>query len=490
MKYHLDLLNLIPNKVLCGKNNISNHLFKDYDQSSVGLYYKIKRKNNSIREYSIAIPRFISQSKRTFEVLGLLQAEMGKTQNGSLSFANSEPKAINYILNWFEKELELNRNIWKWSIKLNINDPENKIYKKEIENKVIIYWIKKTKLTLNQAYPKKVTYIKNTENTKLKFYDKGTLVLEHKNNLFSQIIKNLVKKITYEEILKFHPKFIRMYMKGIIAGEGTVELTKKDKKYRVHISSSKPEEKKIFHQCLKKLNIESIKYKGDKLIISKRENNIKLLNQRIMTLHSKKYNKFLNMIKQYPKIEEETGYFKPKGENIWNKIPEEKINKIISLYKSGILRTAEIAEKLGVSKIKVNRVLKENNLGKRRVKDYPESLKKEMVKFAKKNSKISQRELAEKFKISKSAVLRALKKYGFKKSEKDRLKTPIEKINQVIKLYKENPTIKFKEVLEKIGISDTALINIRRVYGLHRLGHYYIVGNNPKGKNQYTKNNK
>lgn len=192
----------------------------------------------------------------------------------------------------------------------------------------------------------------------------------------------------------------------------------------------------------------------------------------------------ISRYKEFPELKEYRKQFK---NEIWNKIPKEKVNKIMELYKLGTTRTTEIAKILEISKIKVNRVLKENNLGKRRVKDYPESLKKKIVKYAKKNPKISQREITEKFNISEQAVRRALQKYGFKKTAKDRIKTSIEKINKILKLYRENPKIKFKEVIEKVKISDTALVNIRRIYGIHRLGHYYVVGNNPKGKNQYSK---
>ena len=91
-------------------------------------------------------------------------------------------------------------------------------------------------------------------------------------------------------------------MKGIIDGEGCIEMSKKDKKYRVHISVTKSEEKEINYQCLKLLNIESKKYKGDKLIIFKRKNNIQLLKQRLVTLSEEKYNKFLKMMQSYQNI--------------------------------------------------------------------------------------------------------------------------------------------------------------------------------------------
>jgi len=486
MKEYLDLLDFIPARIISGKKNKLKNLSVDSDQNSIGLSYKINGSNNSKREYSLVIPRFIQKSEKTFEVLGLLQAEMGKTQNGSIVFPNSEPKIINKVLKWFEKELGINRDTWRWYIAINIKEPCVE-ERNKIEARIVNYWVKKTEIRLNRSHPKRITY-RRVEHIKLKNNYFGCLMIEYKNNLFSQIIKRFLKKITYNRIEYENKKDIRAFMRGIIAGEGTIAYHKKSRHYGVHISATERKEREIYKKCLNKLEINIKIYENYKeMLISKRENNVKLLNQRLMTLHPKKYNKFLNMMKQYPKIEKETDYFKHKGENVWNKIPEEKVDNIIELYKSGITRTIEIAEKVGVSKIKVNRVLKENNLGKRKVENYPESLKKQIVEFAKRNPKISQREIAEKFDVSTSAVIRIFKKYKIEKSEKDRLNTPLEKINQVLKLYKENPNIKFKEVLEKVKISDTALVNIRRIYGIDRLGYYYTVGNNPGGKNQYSK---
>ncbi len=315
----VDLSEFIPDEVFMSCLDKTVKLSKNFGEDYIDLSYITEQYNNSHREHSLSIPRFISKKDSTFEVIGLLQAEMGKTNNGCLSFSNHEYKIINHVINWFEKELSLDKSRWKWSIKLNIQEPADLIYKNEVENKVIKHWLNRSKIKLENSYPKKVTYIKNTKNTKLSIFDRGTLVLEYKSNLFSQIVKNFVRKITYEKIINYEPGLLQDYIRGIIAGEGTIECCRPDKRYRIHISVSKEEEKEIYFRCLQKLGIGSIKYKGDKLIVSKRINNIELLKQRLITLSPEKYNKFLNMMKHYPNISKETGYFKPKGVNIWNR---------------------------------------------------------------------------------------------------------------------------------------------------------------------------
>jgi len=411
---YIDLLEFLPQNILCGKLEKQFPLNIKLDSKYLSLSYITDLSNQTgqvgTKEYSLTIPRFISKIIRTFEVLGLLQAEMGKTNNGNLSFANHEYKLINYVLYWFEKELEFDIRNWKWSIKLNIQEPTDLNYKHQIENKVIKYWTERTKITLEQSYPKKVTYISNTKNIKLKDHDYGTLVLEHKNNLFSQIIKSFVKIITYREIVNYEAQLIQGYMGAIIAGEGCIEISKQNKKFRVHISASKEEEKEIFYQCLKKLGIESIKYKGDKLVISKRRNNVQLLKQRLMTLSPAKYTKFLYMMQQYPNISQETRYFKEKGQNVWNKIPQEKLNKIIKLYNSGITNTKELSQKLNLHILKVQRVLKENNLGKRTIKT-SESKRLEIFNYIIEHPTIPQKDIAILFKVHPAVVSRAWLKY-------------------------------------------------------------------------------
>ena len=453
------MLEFLPVHILT-QNQTKLPLSVKSDDSYLYLSYQIPGGFGGYYECDTTIPRFISKRIRTFEVIGLLQAEMGKKDIGTLSFTNHEHRLMNYVLGWFEKELELKRSQWKWAVTVNINKPDDKDYRKEIEDKVIQHWVQKTNVPLERAYPVKVWYIKDTKNKILRASDYGSLVVKYRNNLFSQIIKEFVRKTTYEKILTYELDFIRAYMRGIIAGEGCIDYWRPDKRYRVYISVTKEMEREIYYQCLSSLGIESKKY-PNLVVISKRKNNVQLLKQRLTTLSPEKYDKFFYMMQKYRNITEETGYFLGGRKHIWNRIPDFKIRDVLELYKLGLVRTKDLAQKVGISQIKVQRILKENNLGNTH-RYYTEEFRREMAQYVQKNSDRSILSIAQHFGVPDTSVCRACSKYGVSSSQK--IIIPQEKIQKIISLYKENPTIKFSSVMEEANISEALLKRVRREY--------------------------
>ena len=489
---YLDVLEYLPERIVTD-GGLEYPLRVDMDGELLMLSYSTSLSNQTgvcgTQEFSLTMPEFLLKNERTFEVLGLLQAEMGKTQTGTLSFSNCEPKLIHHVMRWFAEEKLLAFDQWRWSIKLNMQEPFDPVYRQQIEQKVIDYWLSKTNIASDKRYPKTVTYIKNTSHTTLKEHYYGTLVLEYRNNLFSQIIKNFVKKITYETVLTCELPLIRGFMRGIIAGEGSIEHNSNRGHYRVHISASLEEEREIYRKCLFELGIDLKVYKDYKeTIISERLNLIELLRQRLMTLNPTRYNKFLYMIQQFSFITEETGYFNRKEKVPWNKYPVEIIDSIVKLYNSEIHDPKEIAQRLNIHKLKVQRVLREHNLGRRRTST-TEDLRKQIVGFAKTNPKMPFIKIAEHFHVHESVVRRACKKYQLKRTSVERRTIPEEKIQHIIQLYKENPIIKFSEIRKIIDVSDTVIKRVRKEHGLEKLGFMHLIGNNNrKYKLQENKN--
>lgn len=304
---YINLLNFIPEKVLCGKNYTQYPIsINSLEGTHIALSYLTNLHNQTglcgKRKYSLIIPKYISRNTETFEVLGLLQAEMGKTNNGCIVFCNHEFQLMNKVIDWFENELNLTYDKWRWYIKVNINELEQGEFRKKLENKIINHWLNNVKINKEKAHPKTVTYIKNTKNKKLRDKDYGTLIIENKSNLLSQIIKKFVKLIT-ENMSNFEKEEIRKFMSGIIAGESCVEIHKPSKKYRIHITANDKYERDIYQKCLEKLEISSKQYENYKdIIISCKENHLKLLNQNLMCLSPEKHDKFLYMLTLYKNL--------------------------------------------------------------------------------------------------------------------------------------------------------------------------------------------
>jgi len=134
---------------------------------------------------------------------------------------------------------------------------------------------------------------------------------------------------------------------------------------------------------------------------------------------------------------------------------------VLELYKLGLVRTKDLAQKVGISQIKVQRILKENNLGNTH-RYYTKEFRREMAQYVQKNSDRSILSIAQHFGVPDTSVCRACSKYGVSSSQK--IIIPQEKIQKIISLYKENPTIKFSSVMEEANISEALLKRVRREY--------------------------
>ncbi len=488
---HFDLKNFLPQELRDINDKYSFPLqvkdFGKYLSLSYSTTVKTFTSEDSSRKYSDTIKRFINKSNETFEVLGYLQAEMGKTQTGILNFCNHEYQIIKRVLAWFKKELDVDTDRWKWYIKVNMQKPDDLEFKNNIEKTLVGYWIEKTSISSAQKYPNPVSYIGTAPFTSLNIYNRGTLIIEFRDNIFSQVIKKFVRDITYNEILSCTSEQIRYYMRGIIAGEGCVETDKEERKFRVRIASHKPLERKIFIDCLEKLGIDSRENECNKdIIISRKQNLLILLQLKLMCGSYDKYNKFLNSFSIYKDFQEYY-HWKDQQTEPHNKFPQEVIDGIIQFhYLHPDWSSKKIAQEVGVSEIKVCRVRKENNLGKRTVK-LSDAKRKEIAEYAKANPTQNQVVIAQHFNVSQMTVCRALKFSKVCRSYGPKARITLDKVDQVIDLYKDNPAIKFNEVLEKVDISGTALKKIRRKCGLANLGFMHLIGCNNSNKEEMIK---
>ncbi|MDP2906685.1 MAG: hypothetical protein Q8O03_01990 [Nanoarchaeota archaeon] len=152
-KERIELLQFIPKTVKCGKKEKEYILNIKKDENYIMLSYQTDMSNSAKMEYSLTIPRYITRDKETFEAIGLLQAEMSKTNNGYIGFPNSEYRLINKVMNWFKKELEIDYEKWRWYIKINLNLSTNQELKNALKEELTEYWVSKTKIDCKKKTP-------------------------------------------------------------------------------------------------------------------------------------------------------------------------------------------------------------------------------------------------------------------------------------------------------------------------------------------------
>ena len=299
----IDLLDYIPERIVSGKNGKSYETMVEPDDDSYILSYQYLisnqfSRNAGTKRMSMRIPQYIDSSPHTFQVLGLLHAEGSKTARGTYTFCNNQPNIINLVLDWFEKQFNIPPNKWKWSIKLNIKEPK-KNYKELVEKKVAGFWTKNTRIVPEKCFPKKVTYIKNVNHTVRKDTDFGSLVLEIRWNIFNEFVRNFVNKI-FLNYSKFSISQLKEFMKGILAGESNVEIHLPSKCYRIFLSAIQDAERIAYKKMLSRVGIKSIDYpKIHAVVISKKENILKVHKLKLMEIHKEKYKKFLQLISLY-----------------------------------------------------------------------------------------------------------------------------------------------------------------------------------------------
>lgn len=85
----------IPNRVIC-KNfpEKSFGLNREEIGNYIKLFYFTELHNHTglvgTKTYELLLPKYVRRKQETFEVLGLLQAEMGKQHDGKIVFCNHE----------------------------------------------------------------------------------------------------------------------------------------------------------------------------------------------------------------------------------------------------------------------------------------------------------------------------------------------------------------------------------------------------------------
>ncbi len=296
------MLQFIPSEIKSGRrgNMYVSHVHDEPDQYVVEYCRPVSNHtgpNVGVRWHRGTLPKYLHLDAQSFEAIGLLQGEMSKTARGTLTFANCEPVLVNRILWWFNKHFGVSTSDWWWYTRLNIQKPLDEIACLYYEQRLVSFWITKTPLCIEDARPCVVSFTKNSSHTELE--DFGTVMIERGNQIFIQTVQKLVNDITHSMPNRSVEQIVP-YLQGIIAAEGCVNFEIAHGHRRVFITATNEEERAIFHQCLHKLGIQTQDCKPIKdIIISRRENLLKLDALGLMKLHPAKHERFKQMIASY-----------------------------------------------------------------------------------------------------------------------------------------------------------------------------------------------
>ena len=105
------LTEFIPSKVIC-KNNPEKSFeinIEDIDNYLKLSYFTELHNHTGLvgkKKYELLLPKYVRRNQETFEVLGLLQAEMGKQHDGKIVFCNHEYRLVKKVMEDRKKNKE------------------------------------------------------------------------------------------------------------------------------------------------------------------------------------------------------------------------------------------------------------------------------------------------------------------------------------------------------------------------------------------------
>ncbi len=246
------------------------------------------------RRYDIQFPKYLELSGEFFETMGLLQGEMSKTRREQISFCNSEAAILKRVTEWFIVCMMTPAADWRWYIKVNL--PKTHVTD-DMKHTLSTFWIDTIGIHPDNHLPTIISGVETTKNTALA--NKGTLVIEKSSPLYSQTLQSLVSSMTTSmpSRLKEH---IIPFMRGVIAAEACVNYRIETGHRRVFITATNNGERQIFRICLEILGIPTYDcHKISDIVISGRENLMKLQELGLMTLHPEKHARFEEMMASY-----------------------------------------------------------------------------------------------------------------------------------------------------------------------------------------------
>lgn len=213
--------------------------------------------SKKLRKYGILVNKKLILSEDLLKALFVIWGD--GHYKSKLNLTNHEYRIHNFVLDTFEKELEINRIIWKLRILHHSNENKN------LMEKVKKYWLLQLGFTQEQLYPK-------ISHEKLKTNRLGIARIQIDKLIYADVIKEIIEyvisRIANNNLTE---REVCTVLDGILNAEGNV-LQDFEGIHRITISFNK-NERKLFKAILQNLNIYAkIGKRDDRFLISRWQN--------------------------------------------------------------------------------------------------------------------------------------------------------------------------------------------------------------------------
>lgn len=320
---YLDLKDYIPKFIRSKNDNKGKVIIESIDSDKIKLRYSAKSKHgNLVQEYKTIIPRKLPLNQYILSMIGLLEAEMGKSRiDSNITFSNSEPNLIKFIIHCFDKYFNVLSGQWRWLIQFNkkLTHSEDYSETKSRELASLEFWKKETSIS-NKVIRKWCIY-RGSDDGLLQTKNKwGMLYIFYSHVFLKHILLNviedsvLINSLSKEQILA--------YLEGLFCGDGGSNLSRDVR--MVFLTSYNKNKRERLNRLIRRLGINSHIYKGTMVRTNDLTSIFSFYKLGLFKLHPEKRMKSLNMLLSYKQFQGKSKHIKNDFENRKKFIENEK----------------------------------------------------------------------------------------------------------------------------------------------------------------------
>lgn len=265
-----------------------NWLYLNVPKNYIGVWYVYG--NGRINFF--ILPKKIELNEVFWETFGVLQGEM-LIKGGGVKISNCEPKVINLLLEFFDKNKIIEKYMWDITVSINSKDIQ-KYKREEVSKEIKKYWADKLNFSINRI---RTVYWCDQFSSKLE-PNYGEINLWFDNASLRKVI-DLFLEFVKKNAAK-NRNFAIPFLRGLFAAEGNVSVDKKGRLLELRLSAKKLSDRELYKRICNSINIEAFcEIRHHHVRVYGLINFLKCLGYDILRLHEKKIDVFILKIKNF-----------------------------------------------------------------------------------------------------------------------------------------------------------------------------------------------